>query len=205
MSKARRSAQRPDSKAAYHARFVQAYIARGENGTQAVLAVKPNLTTGSAGVEATRLLKLANVQKAIEKARAELRAKFALTTDRVVQELCRVAYFNPSRVVGKKLAELDEDTAAPLTLELDGDGKVLKVRTPPPAAKNTAVKQAVKILRLEDKPPPPPPVDPSTEEHVDQRDVARRMAFLLAQEAHANEREARPAPKPVRKKVTLPA
>ncbi len=207
--KAKRAGHRKDSKQAYHARFVKAYIAAGENGTQAVLAVKPALTPGSAAVESTRLLKLANVQKAIQQEREALRAKFALTTDRVVQELARVAYFNPRRMAGadgkvKQLHELDDDTAAALQLEVDGKGNVLKVRTPPPGAKNTAVEKAVKILRLYDKPPPPPPVDPATEGEVDQRDVARRMAFLLAREAHTSSRESKPAPKPVKKKVSLP-
>ncbi len=192
-----------------HARFVQTYIARGENATQAYLDISPKVTPGTAAVEGHRLLKLPKIQKAIEKARAELRAKFALTTDRVIQELARVAYFNPQRMAGEKgkakqLHELDEDTAAALQIETDGDGNVLKVRSPAPSAKNTAVKQAVRILRLEDKPPPPPP-EAADGRVEDPRDTARRMAFLLAKGAHA-EGKAQPEPaSPKRKKQAAPA
>lgn len=194
---------------AFHDRFVKAFIATGENATQAYLKVKPHVAINTAGAEGHKLLKIPEIQRAIEKHRVDLRARFALTTDRVIQELARVAYFNPRRVVGedgkaKKLHELDDDAAAAMQVELDGDGKVLKMRTPAPAAKNTAVKQAVKILRLEDRPPPPPP-DPVDAEQFDKRDLARRMAFMLAEEAHTSEREGKPQPKAVRKKVSLPA
>lgn len=209
----KKKAQRGKSKASVterQNRFVQAYIANGENATQAYLTVNPHVTTGSAGVEGHRLLKIPRIQQAIEKHRAELRLRFALTTDRVVQELARVAYFDPRRMLDEKgtpvpLHKLDDNTAAGLSLELDGDSKVLKMRTVRPSEKNTAVEKAVRILRLYDKPPPPPPELPG-EEHVDQRDVARRMAFLLAQEAHTADRERKPAPAPVkRKKVSIPA
>ena len=182
-----------------NARFVQAYIALGENATEAYLRINPKVARNSAASEGHKLLKLPEIHKAIEVERAKLRARFALTTERVVQELGRVAYFNPARLIGEKgkpkaLHEIDEDTFAPLTLELDGSGKVLKVRTPPPSAKNTAVKQAVKILRLEDKPPPPPP-DPSGQQQVhDPRETARRLAFLLRKGSVEPER-ARPKKK----------
>jgi hypothetical protein len=192
-----------------HANFVHAYLANRENATQAYLAIKPHVSAKTAGVEGHRLLKLPSIQKAIDEVRAKLRAKYALTPERVAQELARLAYFNTKRMLDekgkpKKLHEVDEDTAAALTLELDGDGNVLKVRTPPPAAKNTAVRQAVRILRLEDKPPPPPP-ESAGDQPVDWRDVARRTAFLIAKEAHEVDKEKVPAPKPVKKKVTIPA
>lgn len=194
-----------------NARFVQAFMAAGENATEAYMVIRPNVARTTAGTEGHRLLKVPAIHQAIEEARAKLRAKFALTTERVVQELARVAYFNPRRMLdgkGKalKLHMLDEDTAAGLTIELDGDGKVLKMRTVPPSAKNTAVKQAVKILRLEDKPPPPPP-DPEGNQvlSADPRDTARRMLFLLRKGAVEDERKAQPAPKAAKKKVPAAA
>lgn len=205
--------------AALHERFALAYIAKGENARAAYLEVKPHVTENTAGVEGHRLLKIPNVQKLIEKHRAELRQRFALTTDRVVQELARVSYFNPKRLVDARgkpipLHQLDDDTAAALAsveiseVETRGRGKnkvvVNRLVKGRPFNKPTALEKSIKILRLYDKPPPPPP-DEAGEQHVDQRDVARRMAFLLAQEAHATEREQKPAPKPVKKKATLPA
>lgn len=188
-----------------YAKFAHAYIAKGENATEAYLAVKPNVQRNTAGAEGHRLLKIPEVHKLIEQLRAELRARYALTTDRVIQELARVAYFNPAQLVGKKLKDLHEDVTAPLTLELDGKGNVLKIRTPPPSAKNTAVKQAVKILRLEDKPPPPPP-DPDGHQvlNADPRDTARRMLFLLRKGA-VEERQAPAAPKQAKKKAPAAA
>lgn len=194
-----------------NARFVQAYIASGENATEAYLAVKPTIARNSAATEGWKLLKLPEIQKAIEVERAKLRAKFSLTTDRVVQELARIAYFNPRRMVDAKgkpveLHKLDEDTAAGLTLELDGKHNVLKVRTVAPSAKNTAVEKAVKILRLYDKPPPPPPAPPGAAPlSADPKDTARRMAFLLARGAAAEHREANPQPAPVKRKAKIAA
>lgn len=189
-----------------NARFVEAYFANRENATEAYLAVKPNVARNSAAAEGHKLLKIPEIQKAVEKRRAELRAQFALTSERAMQELARVAYFNPAKLLkGGALDKIDDDTAAPLTLELDGKGNVLKVRTPSPAAKNTAIEKAAKILRLYDKPPPPPPDETGRQVLRDPREVAKRMAFLLRAGAAADEKaQAKPA-KPAKKKLTLPA
>lgn len=192
-----------------HERFVKAYIAKGENATEAYLEVKPHVTRATAGAEGHKLLKLPQIQKAIEKHRAELRARFALTTDRVVQELARVAYFNPKRLVNDKgkplqLHELDDDTAAGVTIELDGD-KVLRLRGVRPSEKNTSIEKAVKILRLYDKPPPPPPDVDGNQLPEDPRETARRMAFLLRRGAVAEEKSHAKAQRPAKKKLPLPA
>lgn len=197
------------AKAEFYARFVKAFFAERENVTRAYLAVKPHVKENSAASEGHKLLKVPEIQQAIAAEREAIRERYALRADRVIQELTRVAYFNAQRTIGpdgkmKKLHEIDEDTAAGLQVEFDGKGKVVRVRTPALGAKNTAVRQAVKITRLEDR-PPPPPADPVEGAQVDQRDVARRMAFLLEKEAHTKEREGKPAPKAVRKKISVPA
>lgn len=192
-----------------NALFVKAYLACGENATEAYLAVKPHVARNTAGAEGHKLLKLPEIQKAIEKHRAEQRVKFSLTSDRAMQELARVAYFDSRKVVkedgeGKRLHEIDEDTAAGLTVELDGAGKVLRVRTVRPSEKNAAIEKAAKILRLYDRPPPPPPDDTGEQRQADPRETARRMAFLLARGAAADREQPKPAAKP-RKKLALPA
>jgi phage terminase small subunit len=176
------------------ARFVDAYFAEGENQTRAYLKIHPNVTYNTAATEGHRLLKDPKIHAAVEKRRAELRAKYALTSDRVIQEIARVGYFNPRRMFdddgkGKKLHEIDDDTAAALTLELDGNGNVLKARTPTPAAKNTALEKGVKILRLYDKPPPPPPDEMGKPQVYDPQETARRMAFLLRAGDEATKRK----------------
>lgn len=197
------------AQAEFHARFVKAYFASLENVTRAYLAVKPHVTKATAAVEGHKLLKLPKIHGAIAAERLAIRERHSLRADRVLQEITRMAYFNAQRAVGrngkmKAWHLIDEDTAAGLQVEFDGSGNVLKVRTPASSAKNTAVRQAVRIARLEDRPPPPPP-DPLGEEVVDKRDIARRMAFMLEEEAHTRSREANPTPKPVKKKVSVTA
>lgn len=210
------------SKASANARhdlFVKAYIANGENATQAYLEVNPKVTPGSAAVEGHRWLKQPKIQKAIERDRAALRARFALTTDRVVQEQARIVYFNPKKLLdasGKALPLhlVDDDTAAALSAveltetEVRGKGKdkvvVHRKMKHRPYNKVSALNMVNKILRVYDKPPPPPP-DELPAAIADPRETARRMAFLLARGAHADEKaQAKPQPK-ARKKLPVAA
>lgn len=193
--------------------FAEAYIAHGENGTRAAIAL--GVPEPGARVTACRWLSDANVRKAIEKRRAEARLKFAMTTDRVVHELQRVGLFNPKHLVNAEtgktipLHELSDDTAAALAsfesheTEVRGKGanrvvltRVTKAR---PFNKVSALEKSVKILRLYDKPPPPPP-DPTGHIVADPRETARRMIFLLAQGA-AEAEKAQPARAKPKKKV----
>lgn len=198
-----------------HARFVEAYIAKGENATQAYLEINPGVTVGSAAVEGHRWLKLPKIQRAIEKLRAELRAKFALTTDRVIQELARMSYFNPKRLVdlnGKPipLHRLDDDTAAALAsveiseIEVRGRGKnkvvVNRLVKGRPFNKSSALEKSIKILRLYDKPPPPPPDEAQV---VDRKETVRLLAFLLREREHEIKKEQQPPPTRAKKKKVL--
>lgn len=186
--------------------FLDAYLRNGENGTQA--AIEVGISAKSAHVIASRWLKEAKVQKQLEQKRAEQRRKSGLTTDRVIQHLANIACFNPRSMLGangKPLAldKIDENTAAGLHLELDGDSKVLRMRTVRPSEKNAALGKAIKILRLEDRPLPPPPDETRAPE--DKRETAKRMLFLLARGAAAEEKaEAKPAPAK-RKKIPAAA
>lgn len=182
----RHQRHRGSSQAAVRARnerFVEAYFATGENATQAYLAVNPKVTTGSAAVEGHKLLKLPKIQQAIEERRQELRRRFALTADRVLQELERVSFFTAKKLVDAKgqqipLHKLDDDTAAALAaveMEVQANGTTLTRWRP--FDKVAALEKAAKILRLYDKPPPPPPDE---ELEQDEEEVARRLAFWLA-------------------------
>ncbi len=195
-------------------RFVEAYFANSENQTRAYLAVNPNVTYGTAAVEGHRLIKNPKVHAMIEKRRAEMRAQYALTAERVFQELGRLSYFDPRKLVDADgrpipLHKLDDDTAAALAaieLEMKGEGKdAVAVTRWRPFDKISALEKAVKILRLYDKPPPPPPDEEGRQVAEDPRETARRMAFLLRAGAAAEERSlAKPAPVR-RKKLVLPA
>jgi len=195
-----------------NARFVESYFAHRENATEAYLAVKPNVARNTAGAEGHKLLKIPEIHKAIERRRGEIRAQFALTAERVFQELGRLSYFDPRKLVdaqGKPipLHLLDDDTAAALAaieLEMREDGKdVVSVTRWRPFDKVAALGKAVKILRLEDRPPPPPPDDLGLQQ--DPRELAKRMVYLLRAGVAAKEKsEARPE-RPVKKKITIPA
>lgn len=201
-------------------RFVKAYIAHGENATEAYLSIKPHVARTTAGVEGHRLLKLPQIQKAIAASRAALRAKFALTTDRVVQEQARIIYFNPKNLLDDKgkalpLHQVGDDTAAALSVvefnetEVRGKGKdkvtIHRKVKHRPYNKVSALNMANKILRIYDKPPPPPPEAIDQPAEVDRSDLARRLAFVLAEEAHTTEKKAAPAKPATKKKISVPA
>lgn len=198
-----------------NARFVEAYFANRENATEAYQVIKPNVARNTAAAEGHKLLKKPEIHKAIEKRRGQIRAQFALTTDRVFQEHGRIAYFNPKKLVdaaGKSipLHQLDDDTAAALAniditeTEISGKGKNRVVVTRRikgrPFNKPSTLREVSKILRLYDKPPPPPP-DEEGHQVEDTADTMRRLAFLL--ERSASERRVAGA-KP-KKKVREPA
>lgn len=162
------------------AQFCEAYIANGGNATRAYMETYACKNVGTASTEGHRLLKDPQVAAAIEARRSEIRAQYQLTTERVIQEIARVAYYNPKRLVDeegkpKSLHELDDDTAAALAaVEIEVRDGVTVWRTRP-HSKNEALAKAMKILRLEDA-PPPPPNDTGT---VDSRETAKWLAFIL--------------------------
>lgn len=201
-------------------RFVAAYIASGENATEAYLAIKPHVARNTAGAEGHKLLKLPEIHKAIEIERAKLRAKFALTTDRVVQEQARILYFNPKNLLdqyGKALPlhKVGDDTAAALSMieihetEVRGKGKdkvtVHRKMKHRPYNKVSALNMANKILRIYDKPPPPPPDELGEQRLQDPKETARRMAFLLRQGEEATKRSKPQPPSKARKKLPVAA
>lgn len=172
-----------------HARFVEAYFTHLENATRAYLQVKPHVSDTTANTEGSRLLANPKVQQLVEKRRAELRAKSALTAERVYEELSGIGYFNPKNLLNEKgevkpLHELDDRTACALEVVVENGQMRYRAHD-----KNRALEQATKILRLTDRPPPPPP-DADTGKPVDMRSVAKRLLFILKKEAA--ERAAQP-------------
>ncbi len=114
--------------------FVDAYLTNGRNGTQAAIAA--GFAANGAGVTAVRLLKepliAAKVAQHVEKAQAIS----GLTVERTLQEVARLAYFDPRQLLRddgslKPINELDADTAAAIaSLEQDditeGEGDLQK-------------------------------------------------------------------------------
>lgn len=184
--------------------FVEALMENSGNATAA--ALKVGASERSAHVIGCRWMKEPFVQKLLEKRRAEERAKWGLTTDRVMLELARVTYFNPKRLFRedgslKAIHELDDDTAAALAaIETESTPSQVTLTRFRPFDKVSAIEKGVRILRLYDK-PPPPPTDETPATLADPRETARRMAFLLARGAAATEKAALPQPQKPRKKT----
>jgi phage terminase small subunit len=90
-------------------RFVEAYLSNGHNATEA--AKTAGYAKGSAHVTGSRLLRKAKVAAAIEARKAEVAAQLeadtGLTLKRVVEELGRVALFDPRALFGANGELLD--------------------------------------------------------------------------------------------------
>lgn len=87
-------------------RFCEEYII-DLNGTQALLRVSNRMTRQSASTESSRLLKLDRIQKRLSELRAEQSKRTAVTADRVIAELARVAFFDLGSAYNDEGALLD--------------------------------------------------------------------------------------------------
>jgi phage terminase small subunit len=101
--------------------FVEEYLANDLNATKAYKnvykAVKKDET---AAVNASRLLRNANVQAYLKARQARLQKRLEITQERVLQELARISFFDPRNLFNddgtpKEISDLDDDTAAALS------------------------------------------------------------------------------------------
>lgn len=97
------------------------------NATQA--AIRAGYSPKAAKEEGSRLLTNANVRACVDRALAERSKRTGVTADRVVRELARVAFVNPTEVVDTDKATVlpnasEDDTAAIASVKVkvvDGD------------------------------------------------------------------------------------
>lgn len=111
--------------------FAESFITNNENITQA--AIDAGFSEKTAYQAGSRLLKDVRVLALIEQRRAALRSKMEITTERVLKERARLAFFDPRKLfdaTGRPIPihELDDDTAAALAgldvlEEFEGTGK----------------------------------------------------------------------------------
>lgn len=95
--------------------FVNAYIANGRNGTQA--AITAGFAAKGARVTAVRLLTEPRIAALVAEKVERAQAISGLTLDRTLQEVARLAYFDPRTLYRddgnlKRPDEWDDDTAA---------------------------------------------------------------------------------------------
>lgn len=143
--------------------FVEAYLQNGGNATQAALAA--GFSKRSAYSTGGRLVKHAEVLARIEQRQAELRKKFELTTETLLNNLRQAVMFDPRKLYDengalKSVADLDDDTAMALTGleqcdEFEGRGASRKwvgiTKKIKWLDKNVARDQANKILGMYEK------------------------------------------------------
>lgn len=109
------------------ARFIEAYVANGNNTTQAAIAA--GFSPKSAHVQGNRLLKDPRVIAEVDRRRAEVLEKVqeetGITVKRTLQELARIAFINPKALFKddgslKPIHELPDDVAAAIaSIEVD--------------------------------------------------------------------------------------
>jgi phage terminase small subunit len=97
--------------------FAEEFIANGGNATRAAIAI--GYAPRSAGVTGSRLLKEANVQRAVREAEERLLEKSRLTSELVLRELERIVFADVRKLYDEKgrlrpIHTLDDETAAAL-------------------------------------------------------------------------------------------
>lgn len=97
-------------------RFVQEYLI-DLNATQA--SIRAGYSAKGATVRGAELLANRKVQEAVEKAKAHRSERTCITQDRVLQELSRIAFFDPRKLFTDAgdpidIHDLDDDVAAVL-------------------------------------------------------------------------------------------
>jgi len=95
-------------------RFVEEYLV-DLNATQA--AIRAGYSPVSANEQASRLLANANIRARVDTAMAELSKRTGVSQERVIRELAKVAFVNPTDVIDFESAKLldsatSDDTAA---------------------------------------------------------------------------------------------
>lgn len=133
--------------------FCWEYVENGGIGYKAYLAAKPKVKEATARVEASKLLTLPNIQARIAAIRKELRARYAITADDLIEhhgkviKIDRRRFFKDGRAI--PIHELDHELASIVdltTVHVKGAGIVMM----PVVANREESKAAMaKILGLE--------------------------------------------------------
>lgn len=114
-------------------RFCWEYVLRGDNGMRAYLKVKPGVKESTARVEASKLLTNPDVSLRIGQIREELRRRYRVTAEDVIEHHGRVLKIDRTEfldeITGKPKALADIDPEALSILEFDcqkdKDGEVV--------------------------------------------------------------------------------
>ena len=105
-------------------RFADEYLI-DLNATQA--AIRAGYSPKSAEQQGSRLLSNAKVRAHIDQRMAELSRRTGVTQERIIRELARIAFLDPTRLVNMETAELLDETSADDRAAIAG----VKVKTIP--------------------------------------------------------------------------
>lgn len=189
MTKAKKPVKASSSKAALDLRctlFAEAYLANGGNKTQAAIAA--GCPEKGAAAQGIRLYNHDKVQALIAERTAKTISDLQITTERILKERARLAFFNPKKLRGpdgRPLAihELDDDTAAAIAgIEMDEFGAVKKIRMADKNASLTALEKFKGMIG-----PDQVPQESQNRQPMDMIEAARVVAFALAAGAKAME------------------
>jgi phage terminase small subunit len=152
-----------DAQNAKHVAFAHAYIANGQNGTQA--AIEAGYSVNGAATAARRMLRIAQVKQIIADSTAKAAEISGLSVERTLKEIARIAYSDPRKLFDENgklidIHKLDDDTAATIaSVDVDelfegsgkereqvGNTKKIKVWD-----KNAALEKAMKFHGLYEK------------------------------------------------------
>jgi len=111
----------PAKEAAHDAAWVEIYLQSSpRNAKRAYLQLHPKATERTAEVEGSKLLRKPEIVAIIAERTKALQEKLEITTERVLQEVARVGYFDVRKLYKedgslKKPHELDDHTAAAIS------------------------------------------------------------------------------------------
>ena len=108
---------RPATMTPKQERFVAEYLANGLNATKA--AISAGYSEKTAQVQGSRLLSNVMVAAAVEGKTNQLMGKLEVTSELVVQEIAKLAFFDPRKLFNddgsmKLISEIDDHSAAAL-------------------------------------------------------------------------------------------
>jgi len=161
-------------------KFFERYMVNGEDGTEA--AIFAGYSAKTATQAGSRALSHVKVQGWIEKRHQELLDDMKITTDRILKERARCAFFNPKRLLDHNgnmipIHKLDDDTAAAIAgMDFDG-GRVVKLKLADKNAALTSLERQRGLYKADNEQLKPDAVDPS---RLDRIEAARAIAFVLA-------------------------
>ena len=109
-----------------HRRFVDEYLV-DLNGTKA--AIRAGYSKKSARITASKLLTNPNIAAAVLELRDKLAGKIELTAERTLEEISRLAFFNPQTLFDKDGAPLPIDKLSPAAAAAIASIKVNEIYT----------------------------------------------------------------------------